>query len=407
MSHMPSAVQLRSSPTGSANVTAAPFTILSALQQSSPPSTARHFSSTAPSTAASTDSIATDQAASSGDSVLRQCSACGRCKGKSKFFSVQWAKTSLAEQPRCKQCVANKYTPTNSDKSGKPQPTADRPIVTIKKRASSWRPSPSMASSLPVPLPPPTPFVDDEWGLRVCDACISAKPKVDFSSSEWSRPTAPRRCLLCERFDNRCQTRLWRPCNWCMVKKGQHEFSVEQWLRKPRRCNQCLMAMASSHKIADEAERTLHLSGSVGGPSAPRARRGKPSIRRDTIVHASQAEYHGSLWPTEHHSLPTTPRSTHSTLSFTDDGRPTTTDPFSPTDGESEDERKDEAVSSEPWSVDADCTVCRSRQCSAMLLPCYHVSCCFKCALQLKNTAQSCPRCETRIDDFLLIRLYR
>ena len=64
-------------------------------------------------------------------------------------------------------------------------------------------------------------------------------------------------------------------------------------------------------------------------------------------------------------------------------------------------------MSSAVRKINAECAVCHTEQCGAMLLPCYHVSCCYACASQLKKHTEPCPRCDTRVDDFVLVKLLK
>ena len=51
------------------------------------------------------------------------------------------------------------------------------------------------------------------------------------------------------------------------------------------------------------------------------------------------------------------------------------------------------------------CTVCSSEPCDAVLLSCYHVSCCQPCGRILAREDKPCPRCSTRILHLMPIRL--
>ena len=56
-------------------------------------------------------------------------------------------------------------------------------------------------------------------------------------------------------------------------------------------------------------------------------------------------------------------------------------------------------------SPQAQCTVCAKELCDALLLPCYHVSCCQPCGLKLMESEKPCPRCSTSIQRIIPIRL--
>ena len=56
-------------------------------------------------------------------------------------------------------------------------------------------------------------------------------------------------------------------------------------------------------------------------------------------------------------------------------------------------------------SSPAVCTVCNTEVCDALLLPCYHVTCCQSCGLWLMKEHKPCPRCFTVIQRIIPVRI--
>ena len=51
------------------------------------------------------------------------------------------------------------------------------------------------------------------------------------------------------------------------------------------------------------------------------------------------------------------------------------------------------------------CTVCHAASRDALLLPCYHVSCCFPCGLELMKQGRPCPKCSSIITRTISIKM--
>lgn len=63
------------------------------------------------------------------------------------------------------------------------------------------------------------------------------------------------------------------------------------------------------------------------------------------------------------------------------------------------------AALSTPPPPPALCTVCSVSTCDAVLLPCFHLSCCQPCGRQLIEDGECCPRCSTTIQQLIPFRL--
>ena len=401
---------------------------------------------------------------------VKRCTACEVDKVKADFFSVQWTRSPDAH-PRCKECIGKQT------RHAAPSLPPESPLDSSEavRRGQSRRPKRQPRA---VTIQPAIPQPSDELLVQVCDACISVKPRYDFSSQQWSAAAPPRRCLLCESAGNDSHT---RHCNTCLSEKSRHEYIATEWSHVPRRCNACLLACSliinedvagTTKALAVAAIAGLQQCNACGqrrgheyfssdqwkrspfkrrcmvcvaapvkqshtvrsvhqhdGTSAPddrpmcrsnrRRRAAKLQAAREcAMVDAIEAE-DTSTKPTEYHSLPTTPQSVRSSISDRSDGQVAVgvTDHFSQTSVESDDERKEsvkdkpvsKSVSSAVWTVDATCAVCHSQQCKAMLLPCYHVSCCVTCATLITKLSYPCPRCSVTVENFVKVkmRLYK
>ena len=302
----------------------------------------------------------------------QRCGTCKQRRSRHEFAACHW----LKGPKRCDYCV-----------NGLAQPV-DFPAIEVDTMTEMTLPGEEATQP---------------HRLRQCERCHQYKTKPGFNNKMWyAQPILKRHCLDCQtELGDVSARRAAQPAapttapatataTATAAAGPPGDVTIVKRKKKKNRKQQRRQAK-TAQLLNMTANYGQPLPGPLSGPllmppaGYPLMPYGFPPMTPQSILNALQAmNLHASAMMSEHY--------------------------LSPTDDESGDDWKEEARSTSSrrsWPPsESTCAVCHSAQCGVMLLPCCHVSCCFNCAWHLKQFTLSCPRCDVRVDAFVLVRLY-